>query len=133
MPHKPPEKGECLPPHEPNDLTRRMVVMCATNGFSHKRIAGMLDVCEDTLRKHYRWELDHGKDKMVVDTTQRLAQKYIFNDELYEKDPKTGLQAMTLFLNSKAGWKQESSVDLNSGAGMKLNISFDDKPSHDTV
>ena len=114
MPHKPPKKGECLPPHEPNEMSRRYVENGILNGFTHKQIANVIDVCEDTLRKHYAKELASGKEVLINKATDRLRQAFLFNDEMLQKDPRTVAQSVQFFLNAKGGWKQQAQLDQNT-------------------
>jgi hypothetical protein len=108
VPRKPPQKGECHPPHEPSDMARRMVIACVTNGFSQKRIAAMLDIHEETLRKHYRYELDTGFDGSIARATDRLLGTFVFSEEMLERDPKVVQTAIQFLLNTKGGWKQQA-------------------------
>lgn len=111
MPQEMPKKGECLAPHQPSDMTRRFVENGVLNGFSHKQIANVIDVCEDTLRKHYAKELACAKEMLITRTTDRLRQAFLFNEEMLEKDPKTVAMAVQFFLKTKGGWKETQVVE----------------------
>lgn len=124
----PPKKGECLQPHEPNEVTRRCVQNGVLNGFTHKQIASVIDVCEDTLRKHYKAELANGKELLITKATDRLRQNFMFNDEMLEKDPKVVAQSLQFFLNSKGGWNKQQDVNLGASNGVKIDIKFDEAP-----
>lgn len=112
MPHKPPQKGECLPPHQPTDMTRRLVVCGKENGFSNVQIARTLDICEKTLTKHYQKELDCGKEVSILKATDRFKQAFLFNDEMLEKDPKVVASSIQFYLKTKGGnWKETQVVE----------------------
>ena len=49
------------PPHAPTDRTRQTVQVLKANGNPQKVIALVIGVSEDTLVKHYRTELEHGR------------------------------------------------------------------------
>lgn len=54
-------------PHEPTDILRGKVIGFSCSGFTQAQIADYLDIDDNTLRKHYRYELDHAKmDKTVA-------------------------------------------------------------------
>lgn len=52
------KRGRGRPPHEPTTRTRQKVRMLVNAGVGHREIAMMLDICPDTLYKHYRRDLD---------------------------------------------------------------------------
>jgi hypothetical protein len=66
------------PPHKPTDITRRRVAVLAGAGWSHRRLATLLDIDRDTLTKHYLHELTIGaaeKLAEVMEAVYRLAKK----------------------------------------------------------
>ena len=48
------------PPHEPTPALRRLVEHHAATGTLHRQIAKLLGLSLNTLKKHYREELDLG-------------------------------------------------------------------------
>jgi hypothetical protein len=126
VPQPIPKKGECYPPHEPSELTRRLVVCGKENHMTDRQIAKVLDVCEDTLRKHYRKELDCGKEASLVKITDRLKQCFINNDEMLEKDPKVVQSAIQFYLNAKGGWKQQAETTNTHAVKSEIVHQFDE-------
>ena len=49
--------------HVPNDVTRRAVTAMVITGVPQTRIAAALQLGTETLKKHYRAELDEAMDK----------------------------------------------------------------------
>ncbi len=53
--------------HEPTDILRGKVIGFSCAGFTQAQIADYLNIDDNTLRKHYRYELDHAKmDKTIA-------------------------------------------------------------------
>ena len=64
------------PEHVPDVKTRKHVLGMASIGFDQERIAAVIEIDPKTLRRHYRYELDHAADKanaMVGTTFLQLA------------------------------------------------------------
>jgi hypothetical protein len=59
------------PPHEPDDRTRGIVESAAAFGITQDDIATHLGINADTLRKHYRKELDEGVFKAHIASRRR--------------------------------------------------------------
>jgi plasmid maintenance system antidote protein VapI len=64
-------------PHEPTDILRGKVIGFSCAGFTQAQIADYLEIDDNTLRKHYRYELDHAK----MDKTAALANS-LYRDAL---------------------------------------------------
>lgn len=87
------------PPHEPTDAMRKQVETMAGFGIPQVDIARSLGIHDETLRTHYRDELDLG----VVKANSAVAQS------LYKKATGDGAQSVTagiFWLKTRAGWKE---------------------------
>lgn len=63
--------------HEPNDVLRGKVIGFSCAGFTQAQIADYIGINDNTLRKHYRYELDHAK----MDKTMALSES-LYRDAL---------------------------------------------------
>ena len=92
-------------------MQRRQVEALAGYGVPEADISGMIGIDAKTLRKHYRFELDHGHTK----ANARVA------ENLYRKATGEGRESVTaaiFWLKARARWK-EVSVNEHSGIGGK--------------
>lgn len=95
------------PSHKPNDKDRAQVQAMAGYGVSQRDIALVLDIDINTLRKHYKDELDKGAIKANAAVAQSL----------YKKATGDGQQAVTaaiFWAKTRMGWK-ETVVNEHSG------------------
>jgi len=88
--------------HTPDQQKRDLVQRLSSVGVRYDDIALKLDICDDTLKKYYKKELDHGRidaNAIVAGTLYGLA--------------KSGNIAATIFwLKTRAKWR-ETDVDQN--------------------
>lgn len=109
MPYKP-KKGETPPTHQPTLETRANVEAMVVNGCTIAQIAGVLDMCPNTLQKHYAHELKHAKSVLDMKVTRRFK-AFMFDEEV---DDRVALDAIKHYSNAKMGWKQQAQVDQNT-------------------
>ena len=95
------QNGGGSPPHIPTSYTRKKVVNLSCAGFNQGLIAKYLGVNVNTLRKHYRRELDDA----LMDKTVVLA------NMLY-KDALNGCQRSREFwLKCRGGWSYAKATE----------------------
>lgn len=105
-------RGPGQPPHEPTEKTRAEVSALCSFGVTQTDIAMFLDICEDTLRKHYRRELDTGKIRGNAAMARRL----------FKAGTEDGsVAAMIFWMKSQAGWRE--TMDLNLGGTVIIKAS----------
>jgi hypothetical protein len=95
--------------HKPDPITQRRVEAMAGYGVPEAEIAGVIGIDPKALRRHYRYELDHGQTK----ANARVA------ENLYRKATGEGREAVTaaiFWLKTRAGWKETSVHEVN-GSG----------------
>lgn len=95
------------PPHKPTEALRKQVEAMAGYGITQPDIARCLSIHQETMRIHYRDELDLG----LVKANTAIAQS------LYKKAMAEGTGAVTaaiFWLKTRAGWK-ETTVNEHSG------------------
>src|SRR5437868_12617836 len=94
--------------HNPDPTSRRQVEAMAGYGVPEKDIAGVLGIDPKTMRKHYRYELDHGHVKANAKVAENLFRKAT-------GDGREAVIAAIFWMKTRAGWK-ETSVQEHSGA-----------------
>lgn len=93
------------PPHEPTAKTRNTVEVMAAAGIPQDDIARVLGICRDTLRRHYRDELDTGGSKMIAQVAGKLF------DTAINGTGKEAVTARIFILKARAGWKDRQTVE----------------------
>jgi hypothetical protein len=58
--------------HEPTEVFRKQVRIFTAMNFSEGKIAELLSISKPTLRKHYKWELEHGADEHIAEIAANL-------------------------------------------------------------
>jgi len=82
--------------HRPNDTTKRQVGGMALAGLDHDRISRMIGISADTLRKHYRTELEQ-EGLILGEIAQNLAQRAMDGDTI----------SSIFYLKARAGWRDQ--------------------------
>jgi predicted transcriptional regulator len=82
-------------------------------------IAHKLGITDDTLRKHYKKELEDGR----IDANASIA------NTLFNQAKKGNMTAAIFWLKTRAGWKETNITELAAGDGAQIkeiNFSFVD-------
>jgi len=110
------------PAHEPTDELREKVTFLCINGLDHEKIASAIGVSENTLRKHYRHELDNARNEKNACVASSLYQKAINGD----------VAAQCFWLKTRAGWK-ETIVQENRDLDKKIIFETDEDNPDETA
>lgn len=89
------------PQHEPTEFTRRLVADYSKFGIPQEKIALCLEICVDTLAKHYRRELDLSTDAANVEVANKL-----YNRAIEQND----LAAQIFWLKTRGGWRDANKI-----------------------
>lgn len=108
-------------PHVPTDLNRGLVQGLYLAGVKQETIARRLNIDEDTLRKHYRAELDD-----ALGDIHNLACKVII-----EKIHKKEMKAAIFWLTHRAGWKPAALEDKDNNNPMQFVLDLIAKGKQD--
>lgn len=73
------------PPHKPTPDQRKLANDLASYGIPQWAIAEMMDISEDTLKRHYAKELRLGEPRMVVRAANMVAKGVLAGDKDYVK------------------------------------------------
>jgi len=94
------------PEHEPTAEQRLLVEALSAYGVTHDLIAGMIGISDETLRKHYRRELDYGLANLTAKVANSLVQKAL-------SQRADAVNAAKFFLQARAGWATEQRHTVN--------------------
>lgn len=121
-------------PYDPTpadrEKDRQMVFVMASAGVEQKRIAAVLRINTQTLRKHFRRELDTGMDQanaMVVATMYRAA-----TAAGKKEIDRATVDAAKFWLMARMGWLERSSMQHEGGdRPIEYRFSWAEKPPPD--
>ena len=82
--------------HRPNDTTRRQVSGMALAGLTHERIARLIGISDECLRRHYRAELEN-EGFVLGEIAQGLAQRAMDGDTV----------SSIFYLKARGGWRDQ--------------------------
>jgi hypothetical protein len=94
--------------HVPDPVNRRQVEALAGYGVPETEIAGLLGIDPKTLRKHYRFELDHGHTKANAKVAENLFRKAT-------GEGRESVIAAIFWLKARARWRE---VSINEHTGL---------------
>ena len=95
MPRKPTGGKHGRPSHEPTDETRLRVLRAVALGVTQDGTARLLSISIETLRKHYKDEIERSGDILVEEIAGAMYSKAIAGDTAAQK----------YILGCRAGWK----------------------------
>lgn len=102
-----------IAPFEPTEPQRELVRLMASYGVPQERIAQAVGVSENTLRKHFRFELSAGQDvanAQVVKTLYRMATS-------------GDCPAATIFwVKARLGWKEKAEIEVSGAGGAPITV-----------
>ena len=93
------KEGNGFKAHEPTEIGRKSVEEMAGFGIPQDNIARVIGISPDTLRKHYRDELDLGH----VKANTRVAQNLF---SIATGDGRQAVTAAIFWLRVRAGWSE---------------------------
>ena len=88
----------------PSDTDRTFVERAVMAGTPIEKIAECLNLHDDTLRKHFRYEIMTGRERLKGDAMRVVVDSLTDNS----------LDAAKFVLGRVAGWTEKSAVDLSS-------------------
>ena len=93
--------------HIPTDESRKLVRNLSAVGIKYVDIAHKLDITDDTLRKHYKGELEDGR----IDANASIGQT------LFQQAKNGNTSAAIFWLKTRAGWKETSITEITGEDG----------------
>jgi len=104
-----------MPNHEPTQQTRRTVESMSAYGIPQPDIARVIGICQDTLVKYYRDELDLATAKANSKVAEALYKQATDTD-----NPRSATAAM-FWLKTRAQWKETSVIEGPGPNGQHLH------------
>lgn len=105
--------------HQPTNESRQLVQAYCWSGLTQERIASQLGISVPTLTKHYRDELDHGKEKMLAKVAST-----IFGIATQTRDLKASLTASIFILKTQGGWRENAEIKTDDGKDREVVVSL---------
>ncbi len=99
------------PPFKPTVAQRRVVMASVASGIEQAAIATALNVSEDTLQRHFRKELDHGKEAATAVVAGAMFQMAA---NTQHKDCQ---RAGQFWLQAQAKWRTKDELVHSFGLG----------------
>lgn len=96
--------------HIPDEKSRLLVKSLSAVGIRYVDIAQKLDITDDTLRKHYRKELEDGR----IDANASIG------NTLFNQAKNGNTSAAIFWLKTRAGWKETSVTEHAIGEGQEI-------------
>ncbi len=98
--------------HIPTEEQKKMVRLLSAVGTRYEDIATKLGITDDTLRKHYKLELDEGRIEANASVAQTLYQQ-----------AKTGNTTAAIFwLKTRAQWRENDRLEVTGANGAPLEM-----------
>ena len=95
------------PPHEPTPALRRLVEHHAATGTLHRQIAKLLGLSLNTLKKHYREELDLGLARANA----------VVSGTLFAEAKRGNITAAIFWMKTRGGWRESVRVEATGADG----------------
>lgn len=96
--------------YEPDDNDRKQVLVLVGMGLTHDQIAKVMGISDESLRKHFREELDTGEAKLNAKVAQNL-----FN--IATSKQSGCVPAAIFWMKTRAGWREKDRVELTGADG----------------
>ena len=96
--------------HIPSDESRKLVKGLSAVGIRYVDIAQKLEITDDTLRKHYKKELEDGR----IDANTTIG------STLFQQAKAGNTTALIFWLKTRAGWKETNVTEHAIGEGQEI-------------
>ena len=93
--------------HRPSERDKEFVRMLAAMNVSQDDIATKMGISDDTLRKHYKSELEDGR----IDANASIGQT------LFQQAKNGNTSAAIFWLKTRAGWKETNVTEITGEDG----------------
>jgi hypothetical protein len=103
------------PEYVPTDKDRAFVRAMSMAGAQHERMAEVIGITAKTLRKHFRHELDYGRDQANANVVANLYR------QATKDDPKA-ITAAIYWTKAQMGWREASRTEITGADGGPAKI-----------
>jgi len=87
-------------------------------GAQQSRIAEVIGLAEKTLRKHFRSELDFGREQANANVVANLYRQAT-------KDDPRAIPAAIYWTKAQMGWREKNEIELSGGLSIQIGKEFD--------
>lgn len=105
--------------YDPTDADRLFVERSVMAGTTINEIADCLNITDDTLRKHFRYEIITGRARLKGEAVRVLMESLADNS----------LDAAKFVLSRVAGWTEKAPSEADAEAPPSLNINISPAPA----
>lgn len=95
--------------YRPDDKTSKQVSLMAGIGLTHDQIAKIMQVSDETLRKHYKKELETSKSLLNMQVANNLFRIATSNE-------KGAVSAAIFWMKTRAGWREVIDISNEDGS-----------------
>jgi len=110
------------PPFQPTDEQRRMVDQMTAYGIPQPDIARCLNIHEQTLRLHFREELDTGAARANANVAEFLYQRATGQ----HGNADGAVTAAIFWMKTRGRWKEISATELTGKDGAPIEMSVEE-------
>jgi hypothetical protein len=104
--------GAGRPPHQPTIETRRLVEHHAAIGTPHEQIAKVMKLALNTLKRHYREELDLGLARANA----------VVGGTLFAEAKRGNLTAAIFWMKTRGGWRETAKLEHGGVDGKPIEV-----------
>ena len=108
---KRPPQGRGQPPYDPTEDDRSLFTALMVNGVSVAQAARILRLDEKTVRKHFKAEIQDGRDMANAKVASRL-----FEQASGDGKDSPSVTARIFWLKARAGWKDGHTISNPDGS-----------------
>ena len=101
--------------YEPDDNDRKQVLVLVGMGLTHDQIAKVMGISDESLRKHFRDELDTGEAKLNA-----AVAKNLYN--IATKQGAGSVAAAIFWMKTRAGWREKDRLELTGKDGGPIQL-----------
>lgn len=114
------------PPHAPTDVTRNQVKYYCGMGLTQEQMATLMGITRETLRKHYREELDSGMAEMNLRVSENLY------NIATNPDHKGTVQASMFWAKTRMGWRDTNRTEVTGPDGRPIQADIEIRDTIDS-
>jgi len=97
-------------PYKPDEKSRKQIMLMAGIGLTHDQIAKIMEISDETLRRHYKHELATAKTMLNTQVAGNLF------SIATSKDHKNAVTAAIFWLKTQGKWKETIDVSNDDGS-----------------
>lgn len=101
--------------YDPSDQDRKQVLVLVGMGLTHDQISKVMGMSDESLRKHFRHELDTGEATLNAKVAQNLY-------NIATKQGSGSVAAAIFWMKTRAGWREKDRLELTGKDGGPIQL-----------